>query len=50
MYNRDYLAQTADGSQQPMLNVFHRIAGYQAARIAPAAATLREWVPLERAC
>jgi predicted dithiol-disulfide oxidoreductase (DUF899 family) len=23
-YNRDYLAETADGSQQPMLNVFHR--------------------------
>jgi predicted dithiol-disulfide oxidoreductase (DUF899 family) len=24
-YNRDYLAETADGSQRPMLNVFHRI-------------------------
>ena len=23
-YNRDYLAEIADGSQQPMLNVFHR--------------------------
>ena len=23
-YNRDYLAETADGSQQPILNVFHR--------------------------
>jgi predicted dithiol-disulfide oxidoreductase (DUF899 family) len=23
-YNRDYLAETADGAQQPMLNVFHR--------------------------
>ena len=23
-YNRDYLAETADGGQQPMLNVFHR--------------------------
>lgn len=23
-YNRDYLAETADGSQMPMLNVFHR--------------------------
>ena len=23
-YNRDYLAETADGSQRPMLNVFHR--------------------------
>jgi predicted dithiol-disulfide oxidoreductase (DUF899 family) len=23
-YNRDYLAEAADGSQQPMLNVFHR--------------------------
>ncbi len=23
-YNRDYLAETADGNQQPMLNVFHR--------------------------
>ena len=23
-YNRDYWAQTADGEQQPMLNVFHR--------------------------
>ena len=23
-YNRDYLAETTDGSQQPMLNVFHR--------------------------
>src|SRR5258706_13132054 len=23
-YNRDYLAETADGSQQPMLNGFHR--------------------------
>jgi predicted dithiol-disulfide oxidoreductase (DUF899 family) len=23
-YNRDYLAETADGQQQPMLNVFHR--------------------------
>jgi predicted dithiol-disulfide oxidoreductase (DUF899 family) len=23
-YNRDYLAETADGDQQPMLNVFHR--------------------------
>jgi predicted dithiol-disulfide oxidoreductase (DUF899 family) len=23
-YNRDYLAETSDGSQQPMLNVFHR--------------------------
>ena len=23
-YNRDYLAETAQGSQQPMLNVFHR--------------------------
>jgi predicted dithiol-disulfide oxidoreductase (DUF899 family) len=23
-YNRDYLAETADGHQQPMLNVFHR--------------------------
>ena len=22
-YNRDYLAETADGAQQPMLNVFH---------------------------
>jgi len=22
-YNRDYLAETADGEQQPMLNVFH---------------------------
>jgi predicted dithiol-disulfide oxidoreductase (DUF899 family) len=22
--NRDYLAETADGAQQPMLNVFHR--------------------------
>jgi len=26
-YNRDYLAETADGSQQPMLNVFHRDGG-----------------------
>ena len=24
IYNRDYLAETADGEQQPMLNVFHR--------------------------
>ena len=23
-YNRDYLAETAEGEQQPMLNVFHR--------------------------
>ena len=23
-YNRDYRAETADGAQQPMLNVFHR--------------------------
>jgi predicted dithiol-disulfide oxidoreductase (DUF899 family) len=23
-YNRDYLAETADGAQRPMLNVFHR--------------------------
>jgi predicted dithiol-disulfide oxidoreductase (DUF899 family) len=23
-YNRDYLGETADGSQMPMLNVFHR--------------------------
>ncbi len=23
-YNRDYVAETADGAQQPMLNVFHR--------------------------
>lgn len=23
-YNRDYLAETAEGDQQPMLNVFHR--------------------------
>jgi predicted dithiol-disulfide oxidoreductase (DUF899 family) len=23
-YNRDYLAETADGRQKPMLNVFHR--------------------------
>ena len=23
-FNRDYLAETADGAQQPMLNVFHR--------------------------
>ena len=23
-YNRDYLAETSDGSQRPMLNVFHR--------------------------
>ena len=23
-YNRDYLAETADGEQQPVLNVFHR--------------------------
>jgi predicted dithiol-disulfide oxidoreductase (DUF899 family) len=23
-YNRDYLAETADGTQRPMLNVFHR--------------------------
>ncbi|HLQ56616.1 MAG TPA: DUF899 family protein, partial [Streptosporangiaceae bacterium] len=23
-YNRDYLAETADGAQQPVLNVFHR--------------------------
>ena len=23
-YNRDYLAETADGAQTPMLNVFHR--------------------------
>jgi predicted dithiol-disulfide oxidoreductase (DUF899 family) len=23
-YNRDYLAETADGYQMPMLNVFHR--------------------------
>ena len=23
-YNRDYWAETADGEQQPMLNVFHR--------------------------
>ena len=23
-YNRDYLAETAEGSQRPMLNVFHR--------------------------
>jgi predicted dithiol-disulfide oxidoreductase (DUF899 family) len=26
-YNRDYLAETSDGEQQPMLNVFHRDAG-----------------------
>jgi predicted dithiol-disulfide oxidoreductase (DUF899 family) len=26
-YNRDYHAETADGSQQPMLNVFHRDGG-----------------------
>jgi predicted dithiol-disulfide oxidoreductase (DUF899 family) len=26
-YNRDYLAETADGEQQPMLNVFHRDGG-----------------------
>jgi predicted dithiol-disulfide oxidoreductase (DUF899 family) len=26
-YNRDYLAETAEGSQLPMLNVFHRDAG-----------------------
>jgi predicted dithiol-disulfide oxidoreductase (DUF899 family) len=26
-YNRDYLAEAADGSQQPMLNVFHHDAG-----------------------
>jgi predicted dithiol-disulfide oxidoreductase (DUF899 family) len=23
-YNRDYLAETSEGSQRPMLNVFHR--------------------------
>jgi predicted dithiol-disulfide oxidoreductase (DUF899 family) len=23
-YNRDYLGETAEGSQRPMLNVFHR--------------------------
>ena len=23
-YNRDYLAETAEGAQRPMLNVFHR--------------------------
>jgi predicted dithiol-disulfide oxidoreductase (DUF899 family) len=23
-YNRDYLAETAEGDQRPMLNVFHR--------------------------
>src|SRR6266480_487944 len=27
-YNRDYHAETADGSQQPMLNVFHRDGGH----------------------
>jgi predicted dithiol-disulfide oxidoreductase (DUF899 family) len=26
-YNRDYLAETAEGSQRPMLNVFHRDGG-----------------------
>ena len=26
-YNRDYLAETADGRQRPMLNVFHRDGG-----------------------
>jgi predicted dithiol-disulfide oxidoreductase (DUF899 family) len=26
-YNRDYLAETAEGAQQPMLNVFHRSDG-----------------------
>jgi predicted dithiol-disulfide oxidoreductase (DUF899 family) len=26
-YNRDYLAETAEGSQRPMLNVFHRDSG-----------------------
>lgn len=26
-YNRDYLAQTAEGAQRPMLNVFHRDGG-----------------------
>jgi predicted dithiol-disulfide oxidoreductase (DUF899 family) len=26
-YNRDYLAETAEGSQRPMLNVFHRAGG-----------------------
>jgi predicted dithiol-disulfide oxidoreductase (DUF899 family) len=26
-YNRDYLGETAEGSQRPMLNVFHRDAG-----------------------
>jgi len=26
-YNRDYLAETAEGSQMPMLNVFHRYGG-----------------------
>ena len=26
-YNRDYLGETADGSQMPMLNVFHREGG-----------------------
>jgi predicted dithiol-disulfide oxidoreductase (DUF899 family) len=26
-YNRDYLTETADGSQRPMLNVFHRDGG-----------------------
>jgi predicted dithiol-disulfide oxidoreductase (DUF899 family) len=26
-YNRDYLAETADGAQRPMLNVFHRDGG-----------------------
>jgi predicted dithiol-disulfide oxidoreductase (DUF899 family) len=26
-YNRDYLAETAEGPQRPMLNVFHREAG-----------------------
>src|SRR5262245_47585825 len=26
-YNRDYLAETVDGAQTPMLNVFHREAG-----------------------
>jgi predicted dithiol-disulfide oxidoreductase (DUF899 family) len=26
-YNRDYLAETAEGHQRPMLNVFHREGG-----------------------
>jgi predicted dithiol-disulfide oxidoreductase (DUF899 family) len=26
-YNRDYLAETAEGAQRPMLNVFHRDGG-----------------------